>query len=111
MAKATFMRDGKVIQYTNNGETDIAYGDIVVLTDMVSVANSDIPKGMQGALAITGAFEMPAETTSVFEVGQAVYWDAENSVVTLTADGNIKVGVTLESKTQAASSVLVKIGA
>lgn len=86
MATATFIHDGNAIDYTPS--SDVAVGAVVVLGDMVGIAQRAIPANTLGSLALTGVFDLPKATGpgTGLAAGVALYWDAGNQVV--TADSN-----------------------
>jgi len=49
---SNFIQDGRVIDYTNSTETDIAYHDIVVLGNRVGVAAENIAVGNKGGVSV-----------------------------------------------------------
>lgn len=108
---ARYIQKGNTINYKNTGSEAIEFEDVVVLTDRIGVAALDIPAGAVGAVNLTGVFEMPAETTAAFTVGQALYWDADNKRVTATKaqSGAVTAGIAVEPKTAAGASVLVRL--
>ena len=80
MATATFVHDGKSIDYTPGA--DVSAGDVVVQNDLVGIAKLDIASGALGALAVTGVFDVP-KTAGVGEAiaaGAKVYWDVADDV-------------------------------
>jgi len=82
MATATFIHDGKAIDYTPAPGSDIAAGDVVVQGELIGIAKVDIPAGTLGALAVTGVFDLP-KTAGVGEAigaGAKVYWDVADGV-------------------------------
>ena len=105
---ARFIQPGKIINFSNATETDIQYGDVVVLTSRIGVAEAIIPAGTVGAVSLEGVFEAAAETTAAFSVGQKLYWDAANQRLTATA-GDVYAGFAVEAKTTAGSTALVKM--
>ena len=60
MAKATFVQKGDNIDFT--AAADIAYMDVVTLTDRIGVALENIANGATGTVTLTGVFEFPAAT-------------------------------------------------
>ena len=81
MATATFVHDGKSIDYTPGA--DVSAGDVVVQNDLIGIAKLDIASGALGALAVTGVFDVP-KTAGVGEAiaaGAKVYWDVADGVV------------------------------
>jgi len=80
MATATFVHDGKSIDYTPGA--DVSAGDVVVQNDLIGIAKLDIASGVLGALAVTGVFDVP-KTAGVGEsiaAGVKVYWDVADGV-------------------------------
>lgn len=116
MAKGFYIHEGKTIDYTNSGEADIAYCEVVPLTSRVGVAACAIPKGAKGTLSISGVYEFPADTAAM-TVGQQVHWDiAAGKVVTSAGtageDGvlpTVPCGMVVAEKAANTASVLVKI--
>ncbi|MDD4599627.1 hypothetical protein SDC9_04145 [bioreactor metagenome] len=109
MAKeATFIQGGAVIDYT--AAADIVVGQVIPLVSCVGVAQTDITNGAVGAVAITGVYECAAVTTAAFAVGDVLYWDDTNSVLTKTDTSNTKAGICVATKLQAGATARVKIG-
>lgn len=81
---ATYVQKGENINYKNDGSEKIAYGDVVVISDRIGVASVDISAGETGVISLEGVYEMPAEASAAFEVGQTVYWDTTNKRLTAT---------------------------
>ena len=80
MATATFVHDGRAIDYTPGSA--VAAGDVVVQADLVGVAKRPIAADALGALSVTGVFDLP-KTAGVGEaiaVGSKVYWDVADGV-------------------------------
>ena len=80
MATATFVHDGKVIDYTPGA--DVSAGDVVVQQELIGIAKLDIASGILGALAVTGVFDVPkaAGVGEAIGAGAKVYWDVADSV-------------------------------
>lgn len=109
---ANYIQEGRVINYRNDGADDIKYGDPVVLTEIIGVATIEIPVGSLGTVELGGVYEIEAETTAAFAVGQEIYWDDENKCLTATkADtGAIRAGRITEAKAQSSAAACVKLG-
>jgi len=93
MATATFVHDGKSIDYTPvTGAVDA--GDVIVQDEMVGVAKLDIAQYALGALAVSGVFDFPKSTgsSSAIVAGDNCYWDASSEVATATADSHKLIG-------------------
>ena len=92
MATATFVHDGKSIDYTPVLAVDA--GDVIVQDEMVGVAKLDIAAGALGALAVSGVFDFPKSTgsSSAIVAGDNCYWDASSEVATATASTHKLIG-------------------
>lgn len=104
------VQTGKVIDYTNSGAAAISVGDVVPLVNMCGIAEIDIPVGATGTVAIYGVWELAAETSVAFAVGDTVYWDATNKRLTKTATSNVFFGVAVAPKDSAGATARCKIG-
>lgn len=109
MAKAAYYQKGEVLDYTNNTAESIAYNDVVVLGSRIGVAAENIPVGGIGSVSVVGVYEVPADATTAFVTGDALYWDKTNGKVIKTA-GGISAGWAFNDKAAAGATVLVKIG-
>ena len=76
---ARYIQKGESIDY--RPETDVRAKTIVPFPGFVGITRLDIRAGELGALAVTGVFESP-KTAEAIDVGEAVYYDAENGVAT-----------------------------
>lgn len=108
MSKAVFVQKGEVIDYT--AASALGYLDVVPLVTRIGVALEDIPVNGTGSVAVTGVYELPAVNNAAFAVGDALYWDATNGVLTKTATGNTPAGWCVEAKALAGTVAKVKIG-
>lgn len=106
---ANFVQDGKYIDYTNSGSTDIKRGDPVTLPESVAVAETDIPAGAKGVLALCGVYAFPSAAVAI-AVGDTVYWDAAAKNISKTSTSNTKAGMAVSSQGATAGTVMVKIG-
>lgn len=108
MAKAVFVQNGDNIDVT---VTDaVEYMDVVPLEDRVGVAMQDIPASGTGTVTLTGTYSLPAATGAAIKVGQKVYWDSTNSVITDTATNNTFAGYAITAKASAGTAVTVRLG-
>ena len=110
MAKASFVQKGDNIDYV--AAADIGYMDVVVLTDRIGVALEAIANGATGTVTLTGVFDFPAATGSgkALTVGEKVYWDATNNVITPTATDNTFAGYAVAAKAASDTTARVRIG-
>lgn len=76
---ANYKAVGNTIQYANTG-TAISSGDVVIVGDLVGIAQTDIAATTGvGSVAIEGVFEVTCDSADVISVGQSLVWDASAS--------------------------------
>lgn len=111
MATATFIHDGKAIDYTPG--SDVSAGDVVVQGDLIGIAKLDIVSGVLGALAVTGVFDVPkaAGTGEAIAAGAKVYWDAADAEAKEDAESgaNKYLGKTVAAAVDADTTVRVRL--
>ncbi len=108
---ARYIQEGKIINYQNGTDGKISYGDVVVLSGRIGVASVDIPTGSIGTVQLEGVFEISAETSAAFTVGETVYWDGANKRVTAakpTSDA-VVAGIVVEPKASSAAAAFIKL--
>ncbi len=86
---ASYFQHGHTLDYTPSSA--VAAGDVVVLNDLVTVADKPIPANTLGAVAVEGVYTLPKASGAIGQ-GAIVYWDGTNSNVTTTATGNKRAG-------------------
>lgn len=109
-----YIAPGSTLEYTNTG-TAISSGDVVIVGDLVGIAETDIAATTGvGTVNIEGVYEVACNSADVISVGQILDWDAsasefvdaigsaasgdnENGVVAVSAagDGVVLVNVKL----------------
>lgn len=110
MAKqATYIQKGDTIDYTNSGNAAIAYGDVIPATNCVLIAAENIAVGATGGADAVGVFELAAVNNAAFAVGDKLYWDATNKVLTKTSAGNTPAGICVATKAQTSATGKVKL--
>jgi len=109
MATATFVHDGKAVDYTPGAS--VAAGDVVVQGDLVGVAPRPIAANALGSLAVSGVFDFPKATGggSALTAGTVVYWDAAAKVATATSVGNKQLGKVVQAAADADTTVRVRL--
>ena len=107
MAQAVFAHEGAAIDFTPG--TDVSAGDVIVQGDLVGVARLDIKAGVLGTLAVTGVFDFAKATNVAYTVGQILYWDDTNNIVTTTATGNKLVGKAVRAAATTDPTVRVRM--
>lgn len=83
-------------------------GDAVTMGALFGVAATDAPIGAQFSAAVSGAFRLPKADDNI-AAGARVFWDASESEVTTTAEGNRPIGAAIEAAGPSASSVVVRL--
>jgi len=102
--------DCVTIDYTPGSA--VTAGDVVVQTDLIGVAPSDIAASALGSLQIVGPggvwiFPKSSGTGTALTVGTVVYWNAGSSVATSTASTNKVLGKVAEAASTSDTSVKV----
>ncbi len=109
MAKVnSYVKIGRNLDYTNSSGSDIAYMDIIPLSNRVVIAGEDIKDTALGTVITEGVFDFPANTETI-SFGDPVFWDTGNSYVTKTATDNIPVGYATHDKADIATELNVKL--
>ena len=90
MPQAIFVQNGDQIDHIP--VADVAVGEVVVQSELVGVAQSAIPAGQVGSLAVTGVYDLPVASLTGWAVGDLAYWDNTAKVATETATGNKLIG-------------------
>ena len=93
MATATFVHDGRAIDYTPGA--DVAAGAVVVQGELIGVAKRPIAANALGSLAVAGVFDLPkASGDGGIAAGAEVYWDEAESVAKTDSESgaNKKLG-------------------
>lgn len=111
MAKATFIHDGDVIDFTPT--VDVPAGTIVRQDYWVGVAKHAIAANTPGSLAITGVYDFPkpAGIEVVFGKGSDVYWSGSNNAAYpySVEAGDVFIGHAVAPAPDAAATVRVRL--
>lgn len=109
---AKFVQPGRTINYKNEGSEIIKWGDVVILTEIIGIATTDIAVGAMGTVELSGVYEVEAETSAAFTVGQLIFWDKDNKRLTATkAESNAVIaGRAIEAKGSSSATALIKLG-
>lgn len=104
MAK-NFIQDGEHV--TVPAPAAVTSGAPVVVGALFGVAEHSAASGAPVTLARRGAFRLPKTTGQAWTVGQKLYWDATNSLVTSTVGSNLLIGIALEAVIAAGAAGIV----
>jgi len=81
----------------------------VKLGNLFGIASGDAGIGDPLVLVTAGVFEMPKVAADDITLGAAIYWRASDGLVTTTASGNTKIGVSVRSAGNPSASVRVRL--
>lgn len=86
MAKeAEFIQVGEFLNYTAGA--DLAIGDVVSLEgNAIGICTTDIANGAEGPIAVEGVWELDALVGDDWDIGDDLFWDIENGVLTSAND-------------------------
>lgn len=111
MATAIYVHEGDSIDYTPG--SDVAAGDVVVLTDLIGIARTPIKANELGSLAVAGVFDLPKTTGggTAITAGTKLYWDAAEQVAKADDESgaNKYLGKAVASATDGDETVRVRL--
>lgn len=88
---------------------DVLSGGVVIAGSIVGVANGDAATGAPVDVDVVGVFPLPKVSAMAISIGDTVYWDSTNGVVTKTATGNAKLGYATTAAANPSASVTVRL--
>lgn len=108
---ALFIQKGDVVDYTNNTEAVIEYGQVIVGKDKVFIAAEQIGLGATGGVHTEGVFEFNTLDETAIAYGQKMYFDTTNNVATATSTDNTAIGFAVQDIAAATGdkAVLIKL--
>ena len=111
----TYQQDGDVINFSTSGSA-ISSGDVVVIGEIIGVALVDIPATTgEGAVAISGVFNVPKVSAAVIAQGESLTWDSsgsafdDNAATPAAGDVQGPPAVAFEEKGAATTTIAVKL--
>lgn len=107
MKEATEYQVGKTIDYTL--AKNVKVGEVVPLGEMVGIAVVAGATGEVIALEIEKVWTINAKNSDVITIGDTLYWDDTNNVLTKTSTNNTKAGKAISSKGATAGTINIKI--
>jgi len=102
------LNEGKYINHTPGSA--VTAGDVLVIENLVAVADVDIAASALGAVAIDGNYEVACLSTDVVAQGVVLYWDAGNTRATLTASTHKMIGWASKASGNGVATVEVVLG-
>jgi predicted RecA/RadA family phage recombinase len=105
---ARFVQKGEALDHTPGSA--LAAGAIVVLgTVGVGIAQTAIAANTVGSLIVDGVIEHPKTAAQAVTLGQKIYFDAANNLLTTTVGSNVLVGYAVRAQAAADATVTVKL--
>ncbi|UVA80463.1 DUF2190 family protein [Pandoraea commovens] len=89
----------------------VVSGQAVLIGKIFAVAVTNVAAGQSGEFQREGVFELPVNAPDQVAQGVPLYWDADNKRLTITAQGNTRVGVATEAKAAGGATVSLLIDA
>lgn len=106
--KASYVQRGETIDFKNSTGAAIVANDVVMLTNRIGIAATEIPIGAIGTVNVVGVYDLPAETVNAFTPGQTVY--LSDSTVVKDSTSGVVAGYVVEAKVANGAVARVKIG-
>lgn len=97
------------VNLTLPAPADVLSGQGLVIGAIFGVAAIDAVTGANVDLVTEGVFRLPKVAALTIAIGDSVYWDATNKVVTKTASGNTKIGVAVTAEANPSAAVDVRL--
>lgn len=104
---ANYRQKGDVLDYM--ATVAVKAGALVRMGTRVGVAGADIAAGETGMVHMVGVFGMDKATDTAITTGAAVYYDADDDVITTTATDNVPAGYAAAPAAAGDSIVYVKL--
>ncbi len=75
-----FSNEGKSAPYTPG--SDMTAGDVALVESKIVVAKHDIASGVEGTVAMQGAFKFPKTAATAYTQFKPLYWDVADTEAT-----------------------------
>ena len=108
--KATYAQLGEAIDYTPVAAVDA--GDVVVIaTDWIGVAATDIAAGRKNSLTVKGVFDFLKATGRTFSTGDILFWNSSAELATGVTGSNALIGRVFKAAGASDTVVRAQLGA
>ena len=87
----------------------VSSGDGVLIGSLFGVAATDAAETEETEIRTTGVVELPKVSTDVVAVGDKLYWDAAQKLLTVTDTANTLVGVAVTAAGNPSATVRVRL--
>lgn len=105
MAQGRFIQTGDVIDHIPTSA--FTSGEVVVMGDLIGIAERDIPANTLGAVRVKGVVELPKNTSLQIDKGDICYFDVTDDEINKSASGNPFAGVCVEDAATDAETVKI----
>ena len=103
----TYVQPGNTITLT--APYDVTSGDGLLVGAIFGIASGDALTGAEVEVVTTGVFDVTKAASQAWAVGDKVYWDNTNRVVTKTATANTLIGVAVLAVGGTASETIGRV--
>lgn len=103
---ARFIQEGDSIDYTPGAA--VSSGAVVIIGDVVGIANHDIAASTLGSIRVEGIVGLPTASATVFAAGAKVYVNTGTLLAT-TATGDKFAGYAAKACANGETEVIVKL--
>lgn len=102
-----YIQPGKTL--TLPAPAAVASGEVVVIGSIFGVASGDAASGADVDLAVEGVFELPKVSALAIAIGDKVYWQTAEKLVSKTTSGNTYIGVAVSAAANPSGTVRVRL--
>jgi predicted RecA/RadA family phage recombinase len=104
-----YIAEGKVINHTAG--SNIVSGQVVVIgTNRIGIALTDIANGTVGPVQVEGVFQLPKLSTDAPAQYALLYWDAGNTRLTTTSSTHALAGRAYRAQVNGDTTAQVILG-
>lgn len=87
----------------------VVSGQVVIAGEIVGIAAGDGAIGDAIDVTTRGVFELPKVGADAIDLGEAVYFDLDSGLATLTATDNVRIGVAVAAAGASVATVNVRL--
>lgn len=87
----------------------VTSGDVVLVGNIIGIANGAAASGADLDVTTTGVFTLPKVAVDAFAIGATVYFDTATKLATATASGNTAIGTAVAAAGVGAASAKVRL--
>jgi predicted RecA/RadA family phage recombinase len=87
----------------------VSGGGVVIAGGIIGIAAGDAAIGAPVDVETGGVWDLPKVSADAFTLGATVYWDAGDSLATVTATDNTKIGVAVAAAGNGVATVKVRL--